>query len=51
MSENKAHTVEISEEEIEWINSATDKSPNAYFIKFELSEKLSAHYRYRLLID
>ncbi|KAF9368733.1 hypothetical protein BGX21_006400, partial [Mortierella sp. AD011] len=40
-----------SEEETEWINSAADKSPNAYFVKFQLSEKLTAHYRYRLLID
>ncbi|KAF9148215.1 hypothetical protein BGX20_006414, partial [Mortierella sp. AD010] len=37
--------------ETEWINSAADKSPNAYFVKFQLSEKLTAHYRYRLLID
>ncbi|KAF9343366.1 hypothetical protein BGX34_006849, partial [Mortierella sp. NVP85] len=41
----------ISQEEITWINSADDKSAAAFIKKFELNEKLTAHYRYRLLIE
>lgn len=41
----------ISQEEITWINSANDKSAAAFIKKFELNEKLTAHYRYRLLIE
>jgi len=41
----------ISQEEITWINSANDKSAAAFITKFELNEKLSAHYHYRLLIE
>jgi len=42
--------MEISEVELTWINSAVDKSPEAYFRTFEMNEKLSAHRRYIQLL-
>lgn len=41
----------IPQLELSWINSAVDKSAEAYFDKFELCEKPTAHRRYKLLVD
>ena len=37
--------------ELSWINSAVDKSAEAYFDRFELCDKPTAHRRYKLLVD
>ncbi|KAG0065216.1 hypothetical protein BGZ90_001865 [Linnemannia elongata] len=43
-------SIELSEPEITWINSAADKRPDTYFRTFEMNEKQSAHRRYARLI-
>ncbi|KAG0073486.1 hypothetical protein BGZ90_011545 [Linnemannia elongata] len=43
-------SIELSESEINWLNSAVDKSPDAYFRTFEMNEKQSAHRRYARLV-
>ncbi|KAF9404747.1 hypothetical protein BGZ76_006827, partial [Entomortierella beljakovae] len=41
----------FSDEEIEWINKGSDKSPELYFEKFDISDKQRGHIRYFRLIQ
>jgi len=51
MSQEKIpRSIENSQMEITWINSAVNKSLDAYFRAFEMSEKRSAHRRYTRLL-